>query len=159
MKHSICWTLVGAVLAVAVLNQAAATANSQEEKMKTYNPATVHLPPSAYSHAIEVSPNARWLYLAGQGGFRLDGTRPEGIEAQAEQSWRNILSILKAADMGPQNIVRVTTYTTNASFRDAIQAARVRALGAHRPAATFLVVSAFALPDMLIEIDIVAAKE
>jgi enamine deaminase RidA (YjgF/YER057c/UK114 family) len=159
MKHSICWYLVSAVLAIAVLDQPATTANSQEEKLKTYNPATVHQPPAAYSHAVEVSPNARWLYLAGQGGFRLDGTRPEGIEAQAEQTWRNILSILKAAGMGPENIVRVTTYTTSGSFRDAIQAARVRALGAHRPAATFLVVSAFALPDMLIEVDIVAAKE
>jgi hypothetical protein len=40
---------------------------------KSYNPATVARP-SGYSHAVEIGPNSRVLYLAGQLRVAPDGT-------------------------------------------------------------------------------------
>ena len=145
-------------LAAVIAMELAGCSRQGQQMHKIYNPPTVHAPLAAYSHAVEVSPNARWLFLGGQVGWRPDGTHPEGFDEQAEQTWRNILNVLAAANMGAEDVVRVTTYVTNVSYRDAASAARKRALGSTRPAATFLVVEALAIPDMLIEVDVVAAK-
>ena len=61
--------------------------------LKTNNPSSVAPPAAMYSHSVEVPPNARWLFTAGQVGMRPDGTLAEGFEAQHEQirgtRWRS----------------------------------------------------------------------
>lgn len=126
--------------------------------LKKYNPESVHKPAGAYVHVAELSAPQRTLYLAGQGGRAPDGTRGATIEEQTEETWRNILRILSDADMGPEDIVRVTTYVIKAEHRDIVGAIRSKALGGVLVPGTFLVVSGFANPDMLIEIDVVAAR-
>jgi enamine deaminase RidA (YjgF/YER057c/UK114 family) len=64
------------------------------------SPSGVHTPASAYSHAIEVPANARWLVISGQVGISPDGKIADGIEAQLEQIYLNIETILKSAGMG-----------------------------------------------------------
>jgi enamine deaminase RidA (YjgF/YER057c/UK114 family) len=81
--------------------------------LKASNPKTIAAPVAMYSHSVEVPPNARWLYTAGQVGIRPDGTLPEGFEAQHDQIWRNTLAILADAGMGPENIVRLNVYSTD----------------------------------------------
>jgi 2-iminobutanoate/2-iminopropanoate deaminase len=81
--------------------------------LKTSNPKTIAPPAAMYSHSVEVPPNARWLYTAGQVGVRPDGTLPDGFEAQHDQIWRNTLAILADAGMGPENIVRLNVYSTD----------------------------------------------
>ena len=51
---------------------------------RTSNPATVAPPVGAYSHAVEVPPGSRLLYIAGQVGNLPDGSLPEGVGAQTE---------------------------------------------------------------------------
>ena len=70
--------------------------------LKTSNPLTVAPPAAMYSHCVEVPPNARWLFTAGQVGVRPDGTIVEGFEAQHDQIWRNTLAILDDAGMAPR---------------------------------------------------------
>ena len=57
-------------------------------------PDTVTAPFGPYSHAVEVPEGSRLLYISGEVGVLPDGTVPEGIEAQAEACWRNIIAIL-----------------------------------------------------------------
>ena len=73
--------------------------------LKASNPKSIAPPVAMYSHSVEVPPNARWLYTAGQVGIRPDGSLPEGFEAQHDQIWQNTLAILADAGMGPENIV------------------------------------------------------
>src|SRR5262252_8497243 len=73
--------------------------NARRYPMKIHNPATV-APGTGYSHGIELPGNARLLYLAGQIGVAPDGKMPPDIRGQAEQAWRNLEAILKAAGMG-----------------------------------------------------------
>jgi len=75
-----------------------------------HTPNTVAAPFGPYSHAVEVPEGSRLLYISGEVGVLPDGTVPEGIEAQAEACWRNIIAILADAGMGVGDLVKITTY-------------------------------------------------
>jgi 2-iminobutanoate/2-iminopropanoate deaminase len=126
--------------------------------MKTHNPAAVAAPGGPYSHGVEVPPNARWLYLAGQIGTAADGSLGSSLEAQADQCWRNIKAILAAAGMGVENLVKVTHFLTRAEDVTAYGKVRALHIGDARPASTLLVISALARPGLLVEVEAVAAK-
>jgi 2-iminobutanoate/2-iminopropanoate deaminase len=69
-----------------------------------HTPNTVAEPFGPYSHAVEVPEGSRLLYISGEVGVLRDGTVPEGIEAQAEACWRNIIAILADAERLVQDI-------------------------------------------------------
>jgi 2-iminobutanoate/2-iminopropanoate deaminase len=126
--------------------------------MKIHNPPTV-APGTGYSHGIELPPQARLLYLAGQLGITADGKMAADIKSQAEQAWRNLGNVLEAAGMGYQNLVKVTHFLTRREDIPVYREVRAKFLGAHAPASTLLVISALARADALIEVEAVAAKE
>lgn len=120
-------------------------------------PAGVHTPGAAYSHAVETSGNVRWLHCAGQVGIAPDGTVRDGFTAQAEQAWSNVLAVLKAAGMGPENLVKITHLVRPgdvAAYRPVV----AKYLGDQRPASTMMVLQALARPEYLIEVEAIAAK-
>lgn len=125
---------------------------------RIHNPAAVAPPVGSYSHAIETPPGARWLTISGQIGIGADGKVKPTAAEQAEQIWKNILAILAAAGMGPEDLVKVTTYLTRKEDIADSRAARAKALGNFRPASTLVVISALAAPEYLIEIEASAAK-
>ncbi len=126
--------------------------------LKHLNPATIAKPAGRYSHAVEVPPEARWLYVAGQVGIKPDGTMLQGFEAQAEQAWRNLEAALEAAGMGLGDIVRINYYLTDGANVPAARAVRDRFIEDPAPAATLAIVKALASPAWLFEIEAVAAK-
>lgn len=121
-------------------------------------PAAIFPPAANYSHATEVPPNARWLYLSGQVGVAPDGKIPDDTAAQAELCFANIQAILGEAGMAPAHLIRLTTYLTDVRDRGEYMAARDRFVGSPPPASTLLVISALADPRYRIEIEAVAAK-
>jgi len=126
--------------------------------LKLLNPPTVVKPFSRYSQAVEVPANCRWLHISGQVGATPDGTILEGFEAQARQVWQNISAILTAAGMGVEHLVKVNIFVTSAEYVGPSRAIRDAALKGATPASTFLVVAALAHPDLVVEIEAVAAK-
>jgi enamine deaminase RidA (YjgF/YER057c/UK114 family) len=127
--------------------------------MNTYiNPAVLHVPAGAYSHIVQVPGDARWTVLSGQIGVRPDGSVPDGIEAQAEQTYANIKTALGLVGLGLQDVVRLTTYLTDAAFIDSFFRVRARVLGSYRPASTLLIVGGLMKPEWHIEIDCIAAQ-
>ena len=125
---------------------------------KIHNPAEIAPPIGAYSHGIEVPAGARTLHVSGQVGITPEGKVAAGIEAQTEAALNNILGILKAAGMGVEDIVKMTTFLIDANDIAKVRAARMRVFGSHRPASTLLVISRLAAPEYLIEIEATAAK-
>jgi 2-iminobutanoate/2-iminopropanoate deaminase len=125
---------------------------------KHLNPPTVVKPFSRYSQAVEVAANARWLHISGQVGATPDGTILKGFEAQAKQCWANIIAILAAAGMGVEHLVKANIFVTSADIVGASRKIRDEALKGAEPASTFLVVAALAHPDLVVEIEAVAAK-
>lgn len=127
--------------------------------MRLFNPPHIAPPAATYSHGVEISPNARWLYVAGQVGTKSDGTIDAEIEGQAEQAWRNIVAILEGAGMGVDHLVKVTSFLTSPQDIPAYAKVRDRYLGNMRPAATLLVVQALARSSYLVEVEATAARD
>lgn len=136
--------------------------------MKRYlNPPTVITPQGPYSQGIAMPPGARTVFVAGQGGSSLDPDNPHGkfavgLEAQAEQCYRNILHVLAADGMDANDIMMMTTYiATDLRGMDLIipiSRARTKILGDAAPTGTMVCVSGFAFPEMLIEVNAVASR-
>ena len=126
--------------------------------MRTIMPETISPPLANYSHAVEVPPNARLLYLSGQVGIAPDGTVPASCAEQAEACFANILAILAEAGMGPGDLVRLNTYLLDPADRAAYGAARDRHVGTPPPASTLVIVRALARPEFKIEVEAIAAQ-
>jgi 2-iminobutanoate/2-iminopropanoate deaminase len=126
--------------------------------LKFHNPKSTSAPNGAYSHGVEVPPNARWLFVAGQIPVRPDGTIPATIEEQTEVVWKNIFAVLADAGMGIADVVKITSFLTR--YENFSRFAQVRAgfLGSHRPASTSVIISALAKPEFLVEVEAIAAK-
>ncbi|MBI4184150.1 MAG: RidA family protein [Proteobacteria bacterium] len=125
---------------------------------RKFSPATLAPPGSGNHHGVEVAPGARWLMMSGQVARRRDGTIAEGIEAQIEQCWQNVRAILAEGGMGLEDVVKITTYLTHREDGPAYRAAMKRHLGELRPPSTMVLVAGLALPEMRVEIDVVAAR-
>ena len=112
----------------------------------------------AYSDAIEVGPNLRWLLTSGTPGLATDGDLPKDISGQTELAWKHVISMLERAGMTVADIVKVNQYLTRAEDIAAYGKVRTRFLGDVRPAAMLLVIPQLVRPDFLVEVEIVAAK-
>jgi enamine deaminase RidA (YjgF/YER057c/UK114 family) len=77
------------------------------------------------------------------------------MAAQARLAWRNLGAQLAAADMGFDNLVKITMIIPDASEIPASRDARAEALGDRRPAST-LIIAGLANPAWKIEIEGVA---
>ena len=113
---------------------------------------------AAYSDAIEVGPNLRWLLTSGTPGLATDGDLPKDISGQAELAWKHVISMLEQAGMTVADIVKVTQYLTRAEDIAAYGKVRTRFLGDVRPAAMLLVIPELVRPEFLVEVEILAAK-
>jgi 2-iminobutanoate/2-iminopropanoate deaminase len=112
-----------------------------------------------YSDAVEITPGKRMLYVSGTPGLdSKTGQIPEGFVEQADLAWINIKAILSEAGMGVEDIVKLTQYLIRrgdlASYRDI----RSRHLGSCRPASMLAFLPELVWPNMLIELEVVAAK-
>ena len=114
-------------------------------------------PASRYAQAVETPPGARLLHISGQVGVLKDGTPAQGLEAQVEAAWANVLAILDAAGMTKDDLVEVIAIVTEpaavATYRDI----RDRVLEGRLTASTLLVCG-LASPNWLVEIAARAAK-
>jgi enamine deaminase RidA (YjgF/YER057c/UK114 family) len=105
------------------------------------------------------------LYVAGQTGMNAQHQIVEGgVKAQAVQAFRNIKAIVESAGGHTDNLVHLTWYMVEAAdgrsfMEDAtdIIAARNEVMPGAKPGSTAVRVKALLTPDILIEIQAVAA--
>ncbi|MBT8462972.1 MAG: RidA family protein [Gemmatimonadetes bacterium] len=67
------------------------------------------------NHGVEVTNGQRVLYLSGQTSNGPDGAPMHAgdLIAQFRLSWQNLKDALAAADMTPENVVRLNIFTTD----------------------------------------------
>ena len=111
------------------------------------------------TQVVEVQ-NARMIYLSGQTAADENYTvRATDVRGQANAVYDNIDIALKSVGAGWDNVVKTTTYVTDAAHIPALREVRLARFSSLKapPANTLLVVSRLAEPEFLIEIDVVAA--
>jgi 2-iminobutanoate/2-iminopropanoate deaminase len=124
-----------------------------------FNPDAVFAPASNYSLGVTHALGGQRLMISGQLGIDRAGNVPDGIEAQLDYAWRNVLAILEAADMKIEHLVKVTAFCTLPNGVDAFHKSRDAALKGHAPATTYLQVAGLAGPQFVVEIEAEAVRE
>lgn len=125
---------------------------------RTLAPATIHPPFSAYSHGVEIPPNQRVVFCSGQLGIDAAGAIPPDCAGQARLAFDNIRATLAEAGMDLPDIVRINAYVTGREHLPAYMEVRNALFPASWPASTLMIVSGFARPEFVVEIEAVAAK-
>jgi enamine deaminase RidA (YjgF/YER057c/UK114 family) len=122
------------------------------------NPSRIH-PPPGYSH-IAVATGSRLAFVAGQAAIDADfSIVGEGdLAAQTRQVMANLNEALGALSAGWNDVVKATVYTTKPHEYAVIGEAMSAAMdGAEPPAQTIAGVTGLALPEMLVEIELVVS--
>jgi len=98
------------------------------------------------------------VFLSGQAAISEDGAivGAADFDAQLEQTFANIARVLDAAGSDMSKIVKVTIYMTDMAHFPKIIEARKRYFTAPYPADTTVEVKGLALPDLMVEIDVIA---
>lgn len=120
-------------------------------------PENIHPPLGAYAHAVEVPDSAKTMFIAGQVGIDPDGNVPADFAGQADLAWRNLMAILEFNGMRIKDAVKITHFLTDAANIAVYNEVRNKYLGEERPASTLLIVAGLARPDLLVEVEMVAA--
>ncbi|MBL13437.1 MAG: enamine deaminase RidA [Rhodospirillaceae bacterium] len=123
-----------------------------------FDPKNVSTRSIPYSHGVQVEASSTLLFMSGQVGRGLPhGEILPDFEGQIRQTYANIESVLKDANMTLTNLVKITTYLTDRSNLEAMREIRKEILGDHKPAHTLVIVAGLAFEEYLIEVDCVAA--
>jgi 2-iminobutanoate/2-iminopropanoate deaminase len=109
-----------------------------------------------FSHYCHVVRAGNLIWVSGALGVAADGSVPDDVGTQAELALASIDACLKAAGAGAANVVKVNVYLTDVNDRAAINPARQRYFGEHRPASTLVGVTALVLPNAKVEIEATA---
>ena len=125
--------------------------------LRHLSPATLRPPFGRYAQAVEVTGAGQLLFVSGQLGIAADGAVPDGVEAQTELVLANIDACLMSAGLTRANVVRLTTFLTEAEYRPGYMRVRDAWVADPPPASTLLVVKALALPACKVEIEAIAA--
>ena len=101
-----------------------------------------------------------WIWISGMLALDASGALIGGddVVAQTQRVHENIKAVLAKAGAGFEDVVKVTVYLRRIADRAAVNTVRRRFFGESRPASTLVEVSAFVLPDALVEIDAVARQ-
>ncbi|GAA3107985.1 RidA family protein [Streptosporangium carneum] len=119
------------------------------------------LPPTnGYSHVASVPPGSRIVWTSGQVPIAADGTAaPAGDwEAQTRQVMRNVGAALEAGGATWDDVFKLTIFVVDTSALATVRAVRDEFVNLERPPTSSLVqVAGLFRPDLLIEVEAVAA--
>lgn len=125
------------------------------------NPEGLHDPvPFGYSHTAAIPAGTELVLVAGQYGSSPDGAvvSPDFAE-QVQQAFRNLGVALAAHGLDLSHVVQLRTYVVEPDFEKLGAIAQsVQGCGDQPPTQTVIGVTGLAMPDILFEVEAVAAR-
>ncbi len=125
--------------------------------IRAVNPSAVPTSPF-YSQGAEVRGAERLLFVSGQVGVDSEGAVKDGVEEQSRQAAANLGAVLAEAGMSVDDLAKLTIYLTDPAHVPGFMAGAGGALPTPPPATTMLLVHQLASPELLVEIEAVAAR-
>ena len=118
--------------------------------------------PKFYTHAVTAEGARRLVYVSGQVSWDAAGAvvGKGDMRAQSEQVFRNVTAALKAAGAGWGDIVKMNGYMVGMNAERVTEYREVRQRFLKEgalPASTLVGVEALVHPDLLLEVEVVAA--
>lgn len=114
-----------------------------------------------FSQAVKLTEARELLVCSGQTAMGPDGSLPASgdMGQQVRVALENVVTVLEAGGMTPADIVKTTIFTTDVDACVAVLGQTVQeVLGSVLPASTLIGVSRLAFPELLIEIEVLAAR-
>ena len=124
---------------------------------KPLMPSGIHPPLAPYSPGIEVVSRSRLVFCSGQVGIAPDAAIPPDCAAQTRLCFDNIRAILAEAGMGFEHVVKLNAYVSGREHLRAYMDVRNELFGEPYPASTLMIVSGFARPELLVEVEAIGA--
>lgn len=124
---------------------------------KPLSPSGIHPPFAPYSHGIEIVSRSRLVFCSGQLGIAADASIPPDCAGQARLCFDSIRAILAEAGMGLEHVVKINAYVTGREHLRSYMDVRNELFGEPYPASTLMIVSGFARPEFLVEIEAIGA--
>jgi enamine deaminase RidA (YjgF/YER057c/UK114 family) len=126
------------------------------------NPAALGAPPRFYSHAVTLAGPAKLIYVSGQVSWGPDAkvVGAGDMRAQCEQVFKNLTNVLRGAGAGWNDVIKMNGYMVGINAENVAAYREVRSgyLKAKRlPASTLVGVTSLVQPELLLEIEVVAA--
>jgi enamine deaminase RidA (YjgF/YER057c/UK114 family) len=121
------------------------------------SPTQIHPPFAPYSHGILVPPGQKLVFCSGQLGIGADKIVPPDCAGQTRICFDNIAAVLSEAGMDLAHIIRINAYVTGREHLPAYMAVRNALFAEPYPASTLMIVSGFARPEFVVEIEAIAA--
>ena len=112
-----------------------------------------------YSQAWRVDAASSLVFVAGQGPVSADGA-PVGrddFDAQVRQTFENLQTVLVQAGASLESLVKLTVYLTDITTLRDFGRVRGEFITGPQPASTAVQVGALAFPEMMVEVDAIAA--
>jgi len=121
------------------------------------SPADIHPPFASYSHGVVVPAGQKLVFCSGQLGIDASGAIPVDCAGQTQLCFENIAAILAEAELGLADIVRINAFVTGREHLAHYMAVRNALFAKPYPASTLMIVSGFARPEFVVEIEAIAA--
>lgn len=130
--------------------------------IQRWSPGVVSPPVGQYSHLAGVPAGHELVFVSGQIGAGPDGVLPPDAEAQSRLAHENLATLLTAAGGGPEHLVKMFTMVAGAEHLGAVRAGRGPLFerwfpNGDWPAHSLIVVAALATPEIIVEVEAVAA--
>jgi 2-iminobutanoate/2-iminopropanoate deaminase len=143
---------------VALLTSAVAVA---ELEIKRWNPEGLGQP-VGYSQVVTIEGSGKMVLLGGKAGLTADEHIPETLAEQSKLTWENIDLALKDAGARRQDVVEIQIFIVDLANIDpspAYQDVRDFFPAGHKPVSMVIGVSALAIPELKMEINVRAIVE
>lgn len=130
--------------------------------LQTLNPEGLYDPSeNGYAHIVIATGANRLVHIAGQGGENAQGELSADFAEQVQQAYANLQTALQAAQLMPNNVVKLTTYIMDyePTMLTVLTEHLKDTFGTHLPAQTLVPVPRLALDGMLFEVDAVAVSD
>jgi enamine deaminase RidA (YjgF/YER057c/UK114 family) len=125
--------------------------------MKHITPAGIRPPFARYSYGVEIPPGSRVLVCSGQLGITPQDHVPATVEEQTHLCFGNIKAVLDEAGFSLSDIVRINAFVVGREHLKGYMSVRDGYIADPPPASTLMIVSGFARPEFLVEVEIIAA--
>jgi 2-iminobutanoate/2-iminopropanoate deaminase len=125
--------------------------------MKHITPPGIRAPFARYSYGVEIPPGYRILVCSGQLGISAADQVPATIEEQTHLCFRNIGAILDASSFAFSDVVRINAFVVSREHLKGYMSVRDLYIADPPPASTLMIVSGFARPEFLVEVEVIAA--
>jgi len=125
--------------------------------LRKFDPPALYAAHGRYHNAVEVPAGQRLVFSSGLIGATPDGVVVQGADAQIHQCWQNVAAFLDGIGGTADALVKLAVHLTDRAHVDTSKAARIAALGPHFNCAVTGLITGLLDPDLVIEIDVVAA--